>query len=99
MPPPLMERVALEFLFVRVGPLGRMVFAQHGADIGFDRALLERPQQYRYQHIEELGLDLARRVWLDRPRRVRRAFRHLIASTRRMLNVGLAAGRDFRLIL
>lgn len=43
-PAPLMERMALEFLFVRVEPFGRMVFAQHGADIGLDRADLERSQ-------------------------------------------------------
>jgi hypothetical protein len=97
MPAALVERLALEFLFIRVGPLGRMVLARHGADIGLDRAV-ERPQQYRHQHqhIEKLRLDLARRLRLDRPCHVGRAFRRLIASTPRMLNAGLAAGRDFR---
>jgi hypothetical protein len=92
-----MERLALEFLFVRVGPLGRMVFAQFGADIGLDRAQLKWAQQHR--HVHKLGLDLARRVRLDRPRHVGRAFRRVIASTRRMLNAGLAARRDFRFLL
>ena len=104
MPPPLLERVALEFLRVLVlvllvfvlifGPLQTdndlELQAQHAACRlnGADR---DRAQQ---QHINQLKLvHLARRLRIDQHLNVRRPFQQLSAAV--MLNAGLARRANF----
>ena len=87
-PPPLLERLALELLgvllFVVLVLLGFLsvpaehveLQAQQPTELRFDRADLERAQQHEYVHKLWL-LHLARRLRRDRPRDVGWAFGQL----------------------
>ena len=87
---PLVEWLALEFLFLpfvlRLGPFGRMVFAQFGTDLGLDRIFLEWPQQYRLILVRLEQRDGARRLRFDRPRHVWRWTRRKLNRRTGMLN-------------
>ena len=105
MPPPLLERLALEFLRVLVlvllvfvlifGPLQTdddLELQAQRAGRSLDRAHIDRAQQQ--QHINKLKLlHLARRVRIDQHLNVRRPFQQL--SARVMLNAGLARRANF----
>jgi hypothetical protein len=78
-----MEWVALEFVLVRlfvVFVVGRailefaLVLVAPTVKLCFDGPHIEWPQ--RHEHIHQLGF-IARRVWLDRARRIRRPLGHL----------------------
>jgi hypothetical protein len=102
MPPPLLERLALE-LFRVVLLLILVVFefgavqaddlelqAQQLAELRFDRAHVDWAQHH--EHINEFKpVQLARRLRIDWPFHVRRAFGQLSP----MLNAGLARRPDF----
>jgi hypothetical protein len=90
MPPPFLERLAVELLGVFVlvllillgfvpEPAGDFELqAEQRADRRFDRAYLDRTQQHKQQHIDKLRLiHVARRLWIDRSRHVGRSFRQL----------------------
>jgi len=105
-PPPLLERLALELLRVLVlviVPVVFIVIAEqvHGfvlpaqrADGRFDRAHRGRAQQHQQQHIKKRKLvHLAWRVRIDQHLNVRRPFEQLSATV--MLNAGLARRANF----
>ena len=108
MPPPLLERLALEFLRVLVLVLFIVVIvvvpeqtdddlelqAEQRADRSLDRAHIDRAQHQQQQHINKLKLlHLAWRVRIDQHLNVRRPFQQLSASD--MLNAGLARRANF----
>jgi len=105
MPPPLLERMALELprivlLLILVvlgfGPVPAAaddlkLQAQHAAEFGFDRARAERTQQHR--HINKLRLiHLTGRFRRDRTRHLGRPLGQLGDTV--MLNAGLARHRN-----
>ena len=105
MPPPLLERLALEFLRVLVlvllvfvlifGPLQTdddLELQAQRAGRSLDRAHIDRAQQH--QHINKLKLlHLAWRVRIDQHLNVRRPFQQLSATD--MLNARLAGHANF----
>jgi hypothetical protein len=101
-PPTLLERLALEFVFLveRVlvlfeltQPLRWMVLAQPRAGLSVDIAHLGRAN--RHQHVDKLRLiNLARRLWCDRSCHVgRRALRRELS--RRHAEPSVSAPRRF----
>ena len=107
MPPPLLERLALEFLRVLVlvllifvlifGPLQTdddLELQAQRAGRSLDRAHIDRAQQHQQQHINKLKLlHLAWRVRIDQHLNVRRPFQQLSATD--MLNARLARRANF----
>jgi hypothetical protein len=104
-PPPLLERLALEFLRVLVLvvfvfvlvigalPADDLELQTQRAGRRLDRAHVERAQQH--EHTNELGLvHLPRWLRIDQHLHVRRAFGQL--SNVVMLNAGLAPRANFK---
>lgn len=100
MPPPFLERVALELLRIFVLVVLVLVAVQaddlelqaQRANVCLHSAHIDWAQRHR--HITKLQfLHVTRRLWRDRPRHVGRAFGQLSAAV--MLNARLARGANF----